>query len=255
MRDMEGRVAIVTGGAGGIGSATARRLAERGVRVVVADRDEAGARRVADEIRAAGGEAEGMFVDVTDEASVNALVDAAVARFSRLDIMFNNAGVFGDGARNFLDDPPEEYFRVVSINQHGVFYGMRAAARHMRQAGTGGVIINTASIYAFIADRNQLPYHASKAAVVAMTKAAALDLARYNIRVVAVAPGMVNTGLVDNWRQDEHVWNTIQRAHMRRRMAEPDEIARVVAFLASDDARFINGHAICVDDGALSFKR
>ncbi|SIS54381.1 SDR family NAD(P)-dependent oxidoreductase [Alicyclobacillus vulcanalis] len=255
MRDMEGRVAIVTGGAGGIGSATARRFAERGVRVVVADRDEAGAKRVADEIAAAGGEAVGLYVDVTDESSVNALVETAVAQFSRLDIMFNNAGVFGDGARNFLDDAPDEYFRVVSINQHGVFYGMRAAARHMRQAGTGGVIINTASIYAFIADRNQLPYHASKAAVVAMTKAAALDLARYNIRVVAVAPAMVNTGLVDHWREDDRVWDTIQRAHMRRRMAEPDDIARVVVFLASDDARFINGHAICVDDGALSFKR
>jgi NAD(P)-dependent dehydrogenase (short-subunit alcohol dehydrogenase family) len=250
-----GKVAVVTGGAGGIGRASARLLAEQGAKVVVGDLNQAAGEAVASEIRAAGGEAAFAPVDVADYESVARLVQTAVETYGGIDIMFNNAGIFGDGSQNVIDMPIEAYHRMIAINQHGVYYGIKAAAEQMRAQGRPGVIINTASIYAYIADKNQFPYHASKAAVVGMTKAAALELARYDIRVVAIAPGMIDTGLVDQWRQDERVWNTIQKAHMRRKLGTADQVAQVVAFLASDEASFVNGHAYFVDDGAASFKR
>ncbi|GMA64683.1 SDR family oxidoreductase [Alicyclobacillus fastidiosus] len=249
----QGQVAIVTGGAGGIGQASAKLLASQGARVVVADLNETVGQAVADSIRAAGHEASFHFVDVSSYESVESLVQYAVDTYGQLDIMFNNAGIFGDGSHNVIDLPIEEYKRTIAINQDGVFYGIKAAADAMK--GAGGVIINTASIYAYIADKNQFPYHASKAAVVGMTKAAALELGRYNIRVVAIAPGMIDTGLIDAWRDDERVWNTIQKAHMRRKLGTAEQVANVVAFLASDEASFLNGHAYFVDDGAASFKR
>jgi len=250
---LQGRVAIVTGGAGGIGSASARLLAERGARVVVADVDEARGRGVAAEISEQGGIASFTSVDVTRYDSVCALVDCAVARYGQLDIMFNNAGIFGAGKHDVIDLPIEDWHQAVRVNQDGVFYGIKAAAGAMKERG--GVIINTASIYAFLADRRQLPYHATKAAVVGMTRAAALDLAAYNIRVVAIAPSMIDTALIDPWRADERVWNTVRKAQMRQQFGTPEQVAQVVAFLASDDASFVNGHEFFVDDGAASFKR
>lgn len=249
----QGHVAIVTGGAGGIGHASAKLLASQGARVIVADIDADAGEASAASIRDAGYEAIFHQVDVADYDSVAALVQFAVKTYGQLDIMFNNAGIFGDGSQNVIHLPVETYKRMIAINQDGVFYGIKAAAAQMQERG--GVIINTASIYAYIADKNQFPYHASKAAVVGMTKAAALELARYNIRVVAIAPGMIDTGLVDAWRADERVWNTIQKAHMRRQLGTAEQVAQVVAFLASDEASFLNGHAYFVDDGAASFKR
>lgn len=251
----DGQVAVVTGGAGGIGQASARLLAEQGARVVVADLNEDAGQAVAESIRQNGREAAFCRVDVADFASVERLVSFAVETYGGIDIMFNNAGIFGDGRENVIDMPVETYERMIGVNQHGVFYGIKAAALKMQKQGRGGVIINTASIYAYIADKNQFPYHASKAAVVGMTKAAALELAKYDIRVVAIAPGMIDTALVDEWRADERVWNTIQKAHMRRKLGTAEQVANVVAFLASDEASFLNGHAYFVDDGAASFKR
>ncbi|WAH37848.1 SDR family NAD(P)-dependent oxidoreductase [Alicyclobacillus dauci] len=248
-----GEVAVVTGGAGGIGHASAKLLASQGARVIVADINPEAGEASAEDIRQAGFEVRFHEVDVTDYDSVEKLVQFATDTYGQLDIMFNNAGIFSDGSKNLMDMPIEQYKRMISINQDGVFYGIRAAAKAMKERG--GVIVNTASIYAYIADKNQLPYHASKAAVVGMTKAAALELARYNIRVVAVAPGMIDTGLIDPWRADEKVFNTIQKAHMRRKLGTPEQVAQVVAFLASDEASFINGHAYLVDDGAAAFKR
>ncbi|QSO46581.1 SDR family NAD(P)-dependent oxidoreductase [Alicyclobacillus mengziensis] len=248
-----GKVAIVTGGAGGIGSASAKLLAEGGAEVVVADINRDAGRAVAAGIVEAGGRASFHAVDVTSYESVSNMVEDTVTEFGQLDIMFNNAGVFGDGQLDLMEIPIEEYQRTVHINQDGIFYGIRAAALAMKNRG--GVIINTASIYAYIADRKQLPYHATKAAVVGMTKAAALDLAKYNIRVVAIAPSMIDTPLIDRWRADERVWNSIRKSQMRQQFGTPEEVAQVVAFLASDEASFVNGHAFFVDDGAAAFKR
>jgi NAD(P)-dependent dehydrogenase (short-subunit alcohol dehydrogenase family) len=249
---LSGKVAVVTGGGSGIGRASAIRLAREGARVVVADINQSTGEQTAEHIRANGGEALFVHTDVASYESVESLVKQTVDAFGGLDIMFNNAGV-ENPPLSVVDMPVEEYHRTVAVNQHGVFYGIKAAAAVMKERG--GVIINTASVYGFIADRRQFPYHASKGAVVMMTKSAALDLAKYNIRVVAIAPGLIDTGIVSQWKEDPRVWEIVERAQMRRRAGTPEEVAAVVAFLASDDASFINGSVIFVDDGAASFKR
>lgn len=246
------QVAVITGAGSGIGRATAKKFAREGATVVAADINADTGEETVASIQEEGGEATFQTVDTSSYESVEALVAQATERHGRLDIMFNNAGV-ANQPYPVLKMPVEEYHRTVSVNQHGVFYGIKAAAQAMKERG--GVIINTASIYAQIADRFHFPYHASKGAVVMMTKSAALELARYNIRVVGVAPGLIDTGIVTEWKNDAELWKKIERAHMRRRAGQPEEIANVVTFLASDEASFLNGHVYFADDGAASFKR
>lgn len=248
----ENKVVIVTGAGSGIGRASALRFAREGARVTVADVNEAAAQETVRQIEAEGGTAIAHPVDVSEWSQVEALVQDTVSRWGRLDVMFNNAGI-GNPPQSLLELSLEAYHRTIAVNQHGVFYGIRAAAQAMRDSG--GVIVNTASVYGFVADRRHIPYHASKAAVVMMTKAAALELARYNIRVVAIAPGLIDTGIVTGWKAHPEVWATVQSAQMRRRAGTPEEVANVVTFLASDEASFVNGSVIFVDDGAASFKR
>jgi glucose 1-dehydrogenase len=247
------KVAIVTGAGSGIGRAAAKEFAREGAKVVAADVNTESGEETVLAIRSEGGEASFVHVDTSSYESVQNLINKTKEMYGKLDIMFNNAGVSTKQRYNVLEVPYEEYHRVVSINQHGVFFGIQAAGNAMKESG--GVIINTASIYAFIADRGSFPYHASKAAVVGMTRSAALDLARYNIRVVGIAPGLVDTGIVTEWKEKPEIWNKIERAQMRGKAGQPEEVAKVVTFLASDDASFMNGHVFCVDDGASAFKR
>ncbi|WP_089965698.1 SDR family NAD(P)-dependent oxidoreductase [Lihuaxuella thermophila] len=246
------KVAIVTGGGSGIGRATAQKFAHEGAKVVVADVNRESGTKVANEIKEQGGEAVFIAVDTSSYASVESLVQQTLGVYGKLDIMFNNAGITNT-RYHVLDMPIEEYHRTVAVNQHGVFYGIKAAANAMKDHG--GVIINTASIYGFIADRKHFPYHASKGAVVMMTKSAALDLARFNIRVVGIAPGLIDTNIVSEIRNDPALWNQIEKAQMRGKAGTPEEVAQVVTFLASDESSFMNGHVFFVDDGSASFKR
>jgi NAD(P)-dependent dehydrogenase (short-subunit alcohol dehydrogenase family) len=245
---LHGKVMVVTGGASGIGRATALRCARDGAAIVIADRNAEAGATVAAEI---GANARFIATDVSRYDDVEAAVQLAVSAFGGIDVMFNNAGT--GLYKSLLDVTPDEFDHVVRVNQHGVFYGIKAAGLAMRARGRGGVIINTASVYAYLASTGVIAYHASKAAVRMMTQAAALELAPYDIRVVAIAPGTVDTPIIQGYK-DAGLTEVISRAQMRRKMLTPDQMANIVAFLATDDASAINASTVMADDGLAEFK-
>lgn len=245
------KVAVITGGSSGIGRATALKFAREGAQVVIADVNVTAGQAVVAEVQAAGGQARFCQTDVADFAQVERAVNLAVATFGNIHIMFNNAGI-GHFAP-LLDQTPELYDKVVKVNQYGVFYGILAAGRKMRELGTHGVIINTASVFALLASSSVISYHASKAAVKMMSQAAALELAPYHIRVIAIAPGGVDTAMIQGYK-DMGLGEAIAKQQMRGSLLQPDAIANAVALLASDDANAINGSMVMVDDGYAEFK-
>lgn len=243
---LAGKVALVTGGASGIGRATALRMAAEGARVLVADRDGAGAARTADTILQAGGEARGAAADVTVEDEVAAMVRAALDAWGRLDCAFNNAGVAPAEAQPLAEIPPEEWARVIGVNLTGVFLCLRHEVPAMA-AGGGGAIVNTASI----AGRLGLPragaYVAAKHGVIGLTRTAALDHAAQGIRVNAICPGYVETPLAA--RSIERRREAILARVPLGRIGTVEEIADAVTWLCSDQARFITGEALAADGG------
>jgi len=240
---LDGRRALVTGGASGIGRAACRRFAEEGAQVAVLDLDADAASAVALEV---GGASYG--VDVRDADGVRAAVDDAAARMGGLDTAFNNAGA-GSMARLHEYDP-EEFRRVVDVNLLGVWHGIRAAAPHLMSAG-GGSIVNTSSISGVRPSPGEGPYAAAKAGVAALTQSAALEYARHGIRVNAVAPGAIRSAMttpllgLGDWEQR---WT--DRTPLGR-VGDPEDIADVVVFLCSDLARYITGQVLVVDGGMI----
>ncbi|MGH9034464.1 MAG: SDR family NAD(P)-dependent oxidoreductase [Acidimicrobiia bacterium] len=255
---LTGRTALVTGGAKGIGLACARRLAEAGASVAVADIDKAAAEQAAAEIAGIGaGKALGLELDVTDSASVEAAVARTVSELGGLDILVNNAGIFP--IFPVLAMPDEEWDRVLRTNLYGSFYCAREAGRHMAQSGAGGVIINMASIQAFKAGTAGLAhYTSSKGAIVAFTKALAVELGPLGVRVLGVAPTVVDTpGLQANMPIFEasgvsDVIEMVSNTLPLGRTAVPDDVARVVLFCASDLAVLMTGDTLAVDAGHLT---
>jgi NAD(P)-dependent dehydrogenase (short-subunit alcohol dehydrogenase family) len=242
------KVAILTGAGSGMGKTAAKLFAAEGAKIAAADITEGPVKETVAEITKAGGEALAIRADVSKAPDIKRMVDEAIAKFGTLDIIYNNAGIEGDSA--FLSNMTEEQFdRVIAINLRGVFLGMKFALPHMMKARSGS-IINTASIAALVAIKGSTAYAAAKAGVIAMTRVAALEYGRYNIRVNAICPGAIETPMAERVRGGVAPNPAaIKRISLLERMARPEEIAKVALFLASDDASFATGAPFIIDGG------
>ncbi|GKS11290.1 sorbitol-6-phosphate 2-dehydrogenase [Paenibacillus chitinolyticus] len=245
------RVAVITGGASGIGRQTCLKFARKGDRVVVADFNETAGMETVEHIKKEGGEAIFVKVDVSSQESVHALVDEAVAKFGRIDVMFNNAGIGGAGP--VLTQNMDLYHKTIAVNQHGVAYGIMAAGNKMKELGTKGVIINTASVFGFLASPGTFAYHATKGAVIMMSKSAALELAPHGIRVIAIAPGAVDTPIIQGFK-DNGMLESMKAKVMGGELTKPETVANSVYLLSLEEADAINGSVVMVDQGYASFK-
>lgn len=244
---LQGRRALVTGGGSGIGRATARRFAAEGARVCVVDRNGEAAESVAKEIAAAGGEAFAATADVTSVEANEAMVAATVERFGGLDTAYLNAGIAIGST--ILDGDPEIWNQVLAVNLTGVFYGMRAVAPRMIEAG-GGAIVVTASVAGLRGGAGMPSYYASKHGVVGLVKAAAIELAPHQIRVNAVCPGVIDTPLLGPVHGVKEITQgVLSRGHPLGRVGESPEVAALATFLASDQSAFITGAAYPIDGG------
>lgn len=240
------RVAIITGGACGIGRETAFTFAKEGARVVIADRDEATGEEAVAQLRESGADALFYALDVTDAESVNRMVEAVVDRFQRIDILINNAGITADGMLDKLT--PEQWQRVIDVNLSGVFYCTQAVVPQMKQQQYGR-IITASSVSGVYGNVGQTNYAATKAGVIGMTRTWAKELARYGIRVNAIAPGFIETGMVA--RVPEKVLERLKKQIPVGRLGKPADVANAYLFLASDAADYINGTVLHVDGGIV----
>ena len=250
-RDLEGKSALVTGGASGIGRATALAFAREGARVAVADILEEAAQSTVSEIKAIGGQAIAIACDVTDDDAVKAMIAATVDAFGGLDCAFNNAGIapyqVNAGGQKIADVAPEAWRRLIDVNLTGVWLCLRHEVAQMRAQGSGGVIINTASILGLIGSATSSAYVAAKHGVVGLTKTAAADHAEDNIRVNAVCPGYIETPMTEETmrRRGERILARVPMA----RMGQASEIAEAVVWLCSPKASFVTGVSWAVDGG------
>ena len=254
MSSLEGRVAIVTGGASGIGAATAELFVAEGAKVLIADMQE----ERGEETAAALGDAAAFHrVDVTKEADVAAAVDAAVDRWGGLDVMFNNAG-FGGALGPIETTTVEDFDLTFDVLVKGVFLGIKHAAPAMRERG-GGSIINTASVAGLQAGWSPHLYSVAKSAVIHLTKSVALEYGEHNIRVNCICPGVIATPLAAG-RPDisdeslEKMKGALGRTQVLGRIGDPSDIAQAARWLASDESSFVTGHAQVVDGGAYAGK-
>lgn len=251
---LEGKVALITGGASGIGLATVQKFVSEGAKVLVADINLERAEAVVADFEQAGhvGVTAAAQVDVSVFSEVEATVARAVEVFGKLDVIFNNAGIAG-GKPLLEHDPEVDYAPMIRVDQDGVYYGILAAGRQFRDQGTGGVIISTSSIYGEQAAELSFSYSAAKAAVISFTRSAAYELAEYGIRAVAITPGRVATPIINQF--SDELKSLFASEQLRNKMTEPEEIANVVAFLASDESNVINGTVVHVDDGYSVYKQ
>lgn len=252
---LEGKTAIVTGAAQGIGRACADRLAREGARVVLADLNVRETARAVDAIKAAGGDASARVCDVSKKADVGALVAAAVATYGRVDLLVNNAGVVDDCP--FLDLPEAEFDRIIATNLKGAFLVGQAAARQMAKQATAhpdlppGAIVNMSSVNAWFGLPDHAAYSMSKGGIMQLTKAMAISLAPLGIRVNAVGPGTIDTPLIKDVVKDETFRRKVLSRTPLGRYGQPAEIAAIVAWLLSEEASYVTGTTVYADGGRM----
>jgi NAD(P)-dependent dehydrogenase (short-subunit alcohol dehydrogenase family) len=247
---LEDKTVVITGAASGIGRSTAERCAEEGARVIVTDVDTEGGRAVAEAIEDSGGDAEFHELDVTDSDQFHAVVDA-VAEDDGLDVMVNNAGTgHPAGSLETLEDDLRDF--VIDINVKGVWNGCHAALPHLKEQGHGA-IVNVGSLASILGLPKQSAYSMSKGAVLNMTRAVASEAGPYGVRANTVCPGFTETSLLDQYLEDqedpEKARERMIQQYPLKRLAEPEEIADAILFLASEESSFVNGHGLVVDGG------
>jgi NAD(P)-dependent dehydrogenase (short-subunit alcohol dehydrogenase family) len=247
MMKLVNKIALITGAGSGMGRAASLLFAKEGARIACTDIDEKGANETARMIEADGGKAFAVRADVSKSADAEAMVAATLEKFGAPNVVYNNAGI--EGVSDFLALMKEEDFdRVIAINLRGVFLGMKYSLPHMVKNG-GGSIINTASIAGLVGLKSAAAYCAAKAGVIALTRVAALEYGRYNIRVNAICPGAIDTPMVRRVGGGEAPGPAMQRISSLNRVGQPDEIAKMALFLASDDSSFATGAPFIVDGG------
>jgi NAD(P)-dependent dehydrogenase (short-subunit alcohol dehydrogenase family) len=251
MGSLQDKVAIITGAASGIGRASAVRFAAEGAKVLVSDVDDAGGRETVKLVESAGGQATFAHADVSREADVRAMVEAAVSAYGRLDALFNNAGIEGQMGVPTGEESIENWDRTIAINLTGVFLGCRYAIPTMLKTG-GGSIVNNASVAGLVGFPGIVAYCASKGGVVQITRTVALEYATQNIRVNCLCPGVIDTPMVRRAAPDAAAEEAFTAMEPVGRMGKPEEVAALAAFLASDDASFITGAIIPVDGGFVA---
>jgi len=247
MTDMNGKVAMLTGAARGIGAAAAHSFVQRGANVIICDVLADDARATVEALKAAGGKADFVQTDVADPDSVKAAVEHTVSTFGRLDYALNNAGIFR--AAPLAELEVEDWQRVVDVNLSGVFYCLKFQLQHMLEAGAGA-IVNTASVWSYAASGGQTAYVATKHGVVGLTKNAALDHGGSGVRINAIAPGPIETPMTAG--VPEEVMAKIIGRTSSNRYGQPEEVARAATWLCSEEASYVNGAVLSVDGGWLA---
>jgi NAD(P)-dependent dehydrogenase (short-subunit alcohol dehydrogenase family) len=251
--ELTGKVAIVTGGASGIGRATVSGLLQRGAVVAVLDRDEAGAKSAADEGRKAGGNAIAFTVDLVDTKLIPGIVDRVIQQFGRIDILVNAAGVAG-GRQTLLELEESNWDFIHTVNLKASMFMMKSVAHHMIQRGGGGRIVNISSSSAFRARQSPIAYASSKAAVVQITRSAAAELGKYDINVNAIAPGITATGMTRPLGDDEALLRVASSGPLENlfhRVSMPEDVAAAIVFLCLPASRQITAQVIHTSAGAV----
>jgi NAD(P)-dependent dehydrogenase (short-subunit alcohol dehydrogenase family) len=248
---VEGKVALVTGGASGIGRATALTFAREGAKLVIADMNEDGGQQTVHLITEKGGEAVFVRTDVSQAVAVQALISQAVATYGRLDCAHNNAGIPGGGRALTAEHAEDTWHQVIAVNLTGVWLCMKYEIPHMLQQGSGA-IVNTASAWGVVGAPGASAYVASKHGVVGLTKTAALEYAHQGIRVNCVCPGVIHTPMTARGLSDPALRARIIASEPIGRVGTPEEIAEAVVWLCSDAASFVTGHTMSVDGGYVA---